>query len=123
MAGRADETLLRTDVPAAARHGRAGDEALLRADVPGIHVLCCWSKDVDARHKAGHDEWTSWCVICHRLRQTEADSAGGGWAGGGCEGVSSAASRGGRKGTALRCGTMDCFAMLAMTGKRGSRGC
>ena len=25
--------------------------------VPAIHVLCCWSKDVDARHKAGHDEW------------------------------------------------------------------
>ena len=34
-----------------------GDEALLRADVPAIHVLSCWSKDVDARHKAGHDEW------------------------------------------------------------------
>jgi hypothetical protein len=32
-----------------------GDEALLRADVPAIHVLCCWSKDVDARHKAGQD--------------------------------------------------------------------
>src|SRR4051794_11551950 len=57
MAGRGDEALLRTDVPAAARHGRAGDEALLRADVPAIHVLCCGSKDVDARHKAGHDEW------------------------------------------------------------------
>src|SRR4051794_6892841 len=25
--------------------------------VPAIHVLCCRSKDVDARHKAGHDEW------------------------------------------------------------------
>ena len=25
--------------------------------VPAIHVLSCWSKDVDARHKAGHDEW------------------------------------------------------------------
>src|SRR3954452_14228131 len=34
-----------------------GAEALLRADVPAIHVLSCGSKDVDARHKAGHDEW------------------------------------------------------------------
>ena len=34
-----------------------GDEALLRADVPAIHVLSCGSKHVDARHKAGHDEW------------------------------------------------------------------
>jgi hypothetical protein len=57
MAGRGDEALLRTDVPATVRHGRAGDEALLRADVPAIHVLSCRSKDVDARHKAGHDEW------------------------------------------------------------------
>jgi hypothetical protein len=25
--------------------------------VPAIHVLLCWNKkDVDARHKAGHDE-------------------------------------------------------------------
>src|SRR4051795_8795071 len=32
-----------------------GDEALLRADVPAIHVLDAGSKDVDARHKAGHD--------------------------------------------------------------------
>jgi hypothetical protein len=23
--------------------------------VPAIHVLLCWTKDVDARHKAGHD--------------------------------------------------------------------
>ena len=33
------------------------------------------SKDVDARHKAGHDggedRRKSWCVIRHRLRQTE----------------------------------------------------
>jgi len=41
-----------------------GDEALLRARkvvitglVPVIHVLTCHrKKDVDARHKAGHDE-------------------------------------------------------------------
>jgi len=25
--------------------------------VPAIHVLSCGSKHVDARHKAGHDEW------------------------------------------------------------------
>jgi hypothetical protein len=34
--------------------------------VPTIHVLVYGnSKDVDARHKAGHDEITtlSWCVI------------------------------------------------------------
>jgi hypothetical protein len=23
--------------------------------VPAIHALLCWTKDVDARHKAGHD--------------------------------------------------------------------
>jgi hypothetical protein len=23
--------------------------------VPAIHVLTCWPKDVDARHRAGHD--------------------------------------------------------------------
>jgi hypothetical protein len=35
-----------------------GDEALLRADVPAIHVLFRrrGTKDVDARHKAGHDD-------------------------------------------------------------------
>src|SRR4051794_18676485 len=37
------------------RHGGRGDEALVRADVPAIHVLDAGSKDVDARHKAGHD--------------------------------------------------------------------
>jgi hypothetical protein len=26
-------------------------------DVPAMHVLRCCSKDVDARHKAGHDEF------------------------------------------------------------------
>jgi hypothetical protein len=27
--------------------------------VPAIHVLFCrMKKDVDARHKAGHDEWS-----------------------------------------------------------------
>jgi hypothetical protein len=30
-------------------------EARLRADVSAIHVLA-YSKDVDARHKAGHDD-------------------------------------------------------------------
>jgi hypothetical protein len=30
-------------------------EARLRAEVPAIHVLAT-KKDVDARHKAGHDE-------------------------------------------------------------------
>src|SRR4051794_13611766 len=46
----------RTYRPPSVVAGR-GDEALLRADVPAIHVLCCGSKHVDARHKAGHDEW------------------------------------------------------------------
>jgi hypothetical protein len=31
-------------------------EARLRADVPAIHVLPAANKDVDARHRAGHDE-------------------------------------------------------------------
>src|SRR3954447_16442428 len=42
-------------VTAAAVMAGRGDEALLRADVPAIHVLDAESKDVDARHKAGHD--------------------------------------------------------------------
>src|SRR3954470_5665527 len=42
-------------VTAAAVMAGRGDEALLRADVPAIHVLDAASKDVDARHKAGHD--------------------------------------------------------------------
>jgi hypothetical protein len=35
--------------------GRGG-EALLRADVPAIHDFLAARQDVDARHKAGHDE-------------------------------------------------------------------
>ena len=31
-------------------------EARLRADVPAIHVFLRNKKDVDARHKAGHDD-------------------------------------------------------------------
>jgi hypothetical protein len=33
-------------------------EARLRADVPAIHVfLVVMAEDVDARHKAGHDDF------------------------------------------------------------------
>jgi hypothetical protein len=44
-----------------ARHGRAcpacGAEALRRGEGPAIHVLAAAEKDVDARHKAGHDDF------------------------------------------------------------------
>jgi hypothetical protein len=44
------------------RHGRAcpacGAEALRRGEGPAIHVfIAAKKKDVDARHKAGHDEF------------------------------------------------------------------
>ena len=48
MAGRGDEALLRTEFQ---------PPSVMAGLVPAIHVLSCWSKDVDARHKAGHDEW------------------------------------------------------------------
>src|SRR5689334_7128884 len=34
--------------------------------VPAIHVLNCGAKDVDARHRAGHDD----CKVCMRQRMT-----------------------------------------------------
>ena len=33
--------------------------------VPAIHVLTARKKDVDARHKAGHDELIVLCVGCY----------------------------------------------------------
>jgi hypothetical protein len=39
-----------------AGHSRLKDGVASRAYVPAIHVLDCIEKDVDARHKAGHDE-------------------------------------------------------------------
>jgi hypothetical protein len=39
-----------------AGHSRSKNGVLSHAYVPAIHVLLvCTSKDVDARHKAGHD--------------------------------------------------------------------
>jgi hypothetical protein len=40
-----------------AGHSRLKDGVASLAYVPAIHVLlACGAKDVDARHKAGHDE-------------------------------------------------------------------
>jgi hypothetical protein len=36
--------------------GPKARSASFAVDVPAIHVLVFESKDVDARHKAGHDE-------------------------------------------------------------------
>ena len=36
--------------------GQKARSAVFAAEVPAIHVLLATKKDVDARHKAGHDE-------------------------------------------------------------------
>ena len=38
-----------------AGHSRPKDGVASLAYVPAIHVFLCCTKDVDARHKAGHD--------------------------------------------------------------------
>jgi hypothetical protein len=39
-----------------AGHSRSKNGVASLAYVPAIHVFCSVRKDVDARHKAGHDE-------------------------------------------------------------------
>jgi hypothetical protein len=34
----------------------SNNEAVMAGLVPAIHALMCGEKDVDARHKAGHDD-------------------------------------------------------------------
>jgi hypothetical protein len=36
---------------------------------PAIHVLLLCSKDVDARHKAGHDEWMVRCLPLFHIQR------------------------------------------------------
>jgi hypothetical protein len=38
--------------------------------VPAIHVFLCGNNDVDARHKAGHDEETDQVVVLEPLTAT-----------------------------------------------------
>jgi hypothetical protein len=41
------------------RHGRACAKSVMAGLIPAIHVFPAREKeDVDARHKAGHDEWS-----------------------------------------------------------------
>ena len=59
----------------------AGPKPLRRGEGPAIHVFATKKKDVDARHKAGHDE--SWLRPLHNLwlflaRQQRGIAAGGG---------------------------------------------
>jgi hypothetical protein len=40
------------------------EKFVMPGPVPGIHVFGATRQDVDGRHKAGHDEGTSWTAAC-----------------------------------------------------------
>ena len=52
-----------------AGHSRSKNGVASLAYVPAIHVFACAAKDVDARHKAGHDGEYRFSVIGKRSKQ------------------------------------------------------
>jgi hypothetical protein len=68
-ARRASKSLLErgvTNPTVIAGHSRLKDGVASASLCPAIHVLALRKKDVDARHKAGHDEWRDLTLLTAR---------------------------------------------------------